>query len=203
MAFGNVVDGFDFQNEEDVVTAQNEVERIEYISARMNMSNIKGVLAVYDKLIANNVFVTPVGVEYLRLLRKTLINSGEVPLEQIRDIPVAVAINASKEQNIDTVRRTIERVNASRNLVKTFKTEYKVSLCINVALIIVIIAMFGIVLKADTPNMINYRTAILNQYADWDQELKEREKAVRVREKELELEPGQNFEINVEEADTE
>ena len=37
--------------------------------------------------------------------------------------------------------------------------------------------------------MINYRTAILNQYSEWEQDLNERETAIKQRE--LELNMGQ------------
>ena len=39
--------------------------------------------------------------------------------------------------------------------------------------------------KADNPNILNYKTAVLNEYAEWEQDLKEREAVIR--EKELEL----------------
>ena len=72
-----------------------------------------------------------------------------------------------------------------RTLRKTFKNEYKISLIVNIILVIMVIAMFIITLKAENPNMINYRTAILNQYSEWEQELNEREAAIK--QKELEL----------------
>jgi hypothetical protein len=37
------------------------------------------------------------------------------------------------------------------------------------------------------PNIINYKTAIMNEYASWEQELSEREAKVREREKELDI----------------
>ena len=48
--------------------------------------------------------------------------------------------------------------------------------------------MFAITLKSDNPNILNYKNAIVNQYASWEQELSEREKQLRQKENELGLE---------------
>ena len=45
--------------------------------------------------------------------------------------------------------------------------------------------MCAIASGSDNPNIINYRNAIVNEYASWEQELTEREKAVRRKEAEL------------------
>ena len=52
-------------------------------------------------------------------------------------------------------------------------------------MIVLVIAMFVITLTADQPNILNYVRALLNKYATWEQELTEREAAVRERELEL------------------
>ena len=45
--------------------------------------------------------------------------------------------------------------------------------------------MFAIASGSDNPNIINYRNVIVNEYVSWEQELTEREKAVRRKEAEL------------------
>jgi hypothetical protein len=49
--------------------------------------------------------------------------------------------------------------------------------------------MFVVSWKSDVPNIVNYRTAVLNEYSEWEQELTEREKAVREAEKNLDTNP--------------
>ena len=90
------------------------------------------------------------------------------------------AVHVGKEEKAEEER-------AGKNFIKTFRTEYKISIIINLVLIIAVIAMFVITLKADNPNMINYRTAIVNQYSEWQQELEQREEAVRAKERELNM----------------
>lgn len=62
---------------------------------------------------------------------------------------------------------------------------FRVSVILNVLLVLAVIAMFVIALYADQPNILNYERAITDKYAAWEQELTEREQAVK--EKELQL----------------
>ena len=57
----------------------------------------------------------------------------------------------------------------------------------NIALIAAVIAMFVITLKSDQPNILNYETALINRYSEWEEELSVRENALREKERELKL----------------
>ena len=188
MADRSTIDGFAFSDDADISLAEAEIEKIKYIAGRMNMNNPRGVLAVYDKLITSGIFVTPVGYEYLRTLQNFLYKSSEIPDDAVKEIPVPIsytrALNIRSEERDERINRQRE----ARTLRKTFRTEYKISLIVNIILVLMVIAMFVITLKAENPNMINYRTAILNQYSEWEQELNEREAAIKQRELELEKE---------------
>ena len=59
---------------------------------------------------------------------------------------------------------------------------------INILLVVLVLAMFVITLKSDNPNILNYRQAITNEYASWEQELTERENKVREKEQMLGME---------------
>ena len=48
--------------------------------------------------------------------------------------------------------------------------------------------MFMITLRSDNPNVLNYERALTDKYASWEQELTERERAVREKELELQVE---------------
>lgn len=52
-------------------------------------------------------------------------------------------------------------------------------------LIVIIIAMLFIAMRSDSPNIINYKNKIQNEYADWEQQLREKEKELNDREKSL------------------
>ena len=189
------IDGFTFSDEEDVALVESEIARIKYLSDKMNMNNASGVFAVYDKLVQGGLFVTPIGYEYLRTLQDFLYKSPDIPDDAIRSIPVAISYteaigkrNAERDEKMERSRRKFK---------KTFRNEYKISLIANFILIVLVIAMFVITLKADNPNMINYRTAILNEYSEWEQDLTEREREVRQKESELGIMAGTSQEIPV------
>ena len=187
-----IIDGFQFQDGADISIVEDEIARIKYLSEKMNMTNAQGVFAVYDKLVQGGIFVTPVGYEYLRTLQDYLYRSSEIPDEAVKPIPVAISYtDALDKRNKD---REEKLKKSKRNFKKTFKYEYKISLIVNVILILLVVAMFIITLKADNPNMINYRTAIINEYSSWEEELNSREKVIRDKERELGISPSDNSE---------
>ena len=188
MANKSIIDGFSFADDADVSLASLEIEKIKYIAGKMNMDNPRGVLAVYDKLITSGIFVTPVGYEYLRTLQSYLYKCKDIPDDAVKEIPVPISYTRALNLRSEERDERIQADRQMRTLRKTFRTEYKVSLIVNIILVIMVIAMFVITLKAENPNMINYRTAILNQYSEWEQELNEREAAIKQRELELEKE---------------
>ena len=65
------------------------------------------------------------------------------------------------------------------------KSQLFISVILNILLVIAMIAMFIISLNSDSPNIINYKRAITDQYATWEQELTERESVIREKEREL------------------
>ncbi|MCR5508260.1 MAG: hypothetical protein K6F34_06205 [Lachnospiraceae bacterium] len=185
---GRNVDGYVFIDRENGNIAKEEINRINYISSKMNEDNPEAILSVYNKMIESNTFFTPIGLEYLRSIQSYLYKRQEIDDDKVRDIPVLVSYAALKKQYDDKKDEERQEREGRRRRVKTFKREYKTSLLVNLVLILMIIAMFFIVLKSDTPNMINYEKAITNRYAQWEQELTERESAVREKENELGIE---------------
>lgn len=184
-ALGRNVDGFEFVDIENGSIAREEIQRINFISSKMNEDNPEAVLSVYNKMIESNTFFTPIGLEYLRRLQAYLYKKKEIDDSRIRDIPVLVSyVDITNRYNDKKDIEREEKIKRRRR-VKTFKREYKASLIVNAVLILMIVAMFIMILKSDTPNMINYENAITNRYASWEQELTERES--RIREKEAEL----------------
>ena len=67
-------------------------------------------------------------------------------------------------------------------------TTFRLSLIMNIVMVIAIIAMFIITLNSDQPNVLNYERNLQNKYATWEQELTQREQTVREKERELHIE---------------
>ena len=65
-----------------------------------------------------------------------------------------------------------------------------ISIWINVILAVLVIAMFFIASTGSNPNILNYENALINKYAEWEQELREREVKVLQYENEYGIEHG-------------
>lgn len=174
-----IVDGYRFTSDEDVKLAQEELHRVNYISEKLSKDDPNSILIVYNKAIQNGLFTTPVGIDFLKSLQSYLKKNPQINDAEIMDIPIAISYTDA------LILKQNKRYDSLNEKEKSYKKEYRFSLALNVILVIMVIAMFIIAVTAKTPNMINYKTAILNEYAEWEQDLKEREKVIREKEKEL------------------
>jgi len=174
------VNGFQFSSEADAKVAREELEKIEYLDLNMNYSYITKVEQLYDRALDSKMFKTPVGFEYLKKLQKILIDNGYLEVE-LRPIPMSTYFVRTNED----AEPLSERIKPKKKKSDPYKTKYSVAVVIIVGLVISVIAMFAIAMTSETPNMINYRNAIVNEYATWEQEIKDREEVVREKEHEL------------------
>ena len=183
------VQGFRFTALADAKTAEEEYKKMVYISKRMNKDNPEEILAIYHKMIDNGLFVTPVGVDFLMRVREFLIGCGSIQPERIRPIETGSlftqrARNEARAENRPRV--TTDLVEENRKI----KRKYHIALAVAVISVCLVAAMFFVARSSDNPNIINYKSAIENQYSEWEQSLNEREKEIRLREDALKN--GQN-----------
>lgn len=174
-------EGFSFASAQDAKLAENERAKIEYLEAHMDYDNPNSILKVYKKAIDDRVFKTPVGIMYLKELQNFLYQQTQIDREQISDIPVYQVYEQSKLENRQKVRSRIKPGNDKKSGI------LRMSVILNLALVVAMLAMFVITLNSDQPNVINYERVITNRYASWEQELTEREQAVREKERELQI----------------
>ena len=107
-----------------------------------------------------------------------------VPREKIRPIPL-YATFSNKTENNSSVRRSI----AARSPKVEFKGRFITSVCINILMAAALAAVIYLSMRSDTPTVVNYRTAVVNEFSQWEQELTERENAVREAERALNSTP--------------
>ena len=67
-----------------------------------------------------------------------------------------------------------------------YRKKYEITLFISVILAISIIGMFIIASTSDSPTILNYENKLIDKYAEWEQELDEREAALNDREQMVE-----------------
>ena len=166
--------------------------KIDYFEEKTKGKNKTMMLNLYDSILDQKLFKTPVGFEYLRKLREELIADGYEE-SQIRPIPLYrnYSYKTGEEIDVSYVKRRVKP--SSR---KEKKAGYlQISVCFNLLLTLLVIMMFVITMKSDNPNILNYKNQILNEYASWEQELTERENRVREKERELSMDAPDELEV--------
>ena len=187
---GILVDGFLFREKALAEKAERELDGIKYIRNNTDMNKPQTVLQLYDRILEQELFETPVGIGYLRELQDYLYTIPSIPKQEIRPIPVesiirkefvpAKASGSGQDRN-GLPNRAKEPAQTSGGL--------RLSIAGNVVLILAVIAMFVIANTGSHPNVLNYKEKLLNQYSSWEQNLKEREREVRIKEQELGIVP--------------
>ena len=137
------------------------------------------ILQLYRKALNERTFQTPVGLAFVNELRERLIEEGVEEFE-IEPIPVYYDVVQNK------MRAGFEPVKEKEEeKPKKEMTKLTVSVVLNVILVLLVAGMFFVAMSGNNANILNYRNAIVDEYASWEQELTEREKAVREKEQEL------------------
>lgn len=177
------VNGFQFGSKEDVELAEQELSTVKYIEGRIQGRNAETIMSVYNGAIERKMFRTPVGYAYMHDLQKKLLKQG-VNKDDIPGVPLYQIYNNNLNDEPAPRRSvTVPKRKKKSEIIRMNRT----LIVVNVILILLIIALFVINIKGSTPTVLNYKRAIENEYAQWDQELNQREKAVREKERELNI----------------
>lgn len=168
-----VVEGYKFATIADAETARLDAKRVKNLEDNLDYKKPQSVLLLYHKALDTGIFQTPIGYSYLIEMQERLKRCG-IPEENIRPIPLNMTFT-----NMTAANRAIRRSIAARKPVVEYRGRFITSLIINLLMVLVIIGMFAICLNSDSPNIVNYRNRIVNEYSAWEQELTERENALR------------------------
>lgn len=140
-----------------------------------------------------NVLENPIPAIPARLL----VNAGilDVASNNQQSDAIELLQNESVEENADDNTSDISSENVvntatdkseEKKDVKKAKESNDLTYKIIIAfLIFIIVAMMFIAMRSDSPNIINYRNEIQNEYSEWEHQLKEKEKELNAKEKEL------------------
>ena len=183
-----IVGGYDFLSELDAQKASLDLSKIKVLEERVKASRPKDIKAVYEKAIENKIFKSPIGWEYLARLRDRLYASG-FSEEELIPIPIPVSLTRhSAFENLSVQQRI-------RPVTKDNKAEFKrlFPYILNIFLLIIVIAMFIIASTSDSDNILNYKRNVTNRYSSWEQELTQREKVIREKEKKLGIDSSEGY----------
>ena len=136
------IEGFEFETKEQALQAKKEVEGVRYIKSQMQLDDIEVVRRLYQKLIAQNVFETPIGLAFLSEL-KECIQSGSVTsnadfsmpsveavkLESPEDAQALFAeekeVEEEREARKEAFRQEKENIRRAKNMEKTSNEAFR------------------------------------------------------------------------------
>lgn len=178
------VGGYTFTDKKAADAAKEEFQAINKMSSKINTKDARQVYALYNSIIDKKLFSTMVGLNYLKELQQFLYICKEIPNNRIRPIP----INNDVQSVLEGKREIIENQSEIRILKRErnmYKSRFTTSVIINLALVVVIIAMIIITLTSKNPNVINYETKLQDKYSAWQEQLQSEEASLKAREAQI------------------
>jgi hypothetical protein len=195
------VEGYEFETKAQAHAALQEVKKIRYFKSQTSMDDPDVVLALYNKLVERDVFVTPVGIGYLSELQQYLkmvpyIKEADIlpipvyePNDAVKDAPTKKVAEKRRKEKARELKRLKSREN-SKN--RDYRRLFHVSMFFTVVFALAVMGMLAMSwASVDNVNIINYENEIINKYESWEQELNEREQELNEREEKLDMQEGQ------------
>lgn len=191
--------GFVFRTKKEAELAQREIEGTKYLRQKLDMENPNAVFSIYQNLIEQDLFETPVGYCFLKELRDYLLMIPAISNEEILAIPIRYPQTEEeekkqkKEQKKEEQRKERQREKEKAKNKKEQKKEGKnykgrcqFFMVTSLILLISVVSMMLLAATSDNVNILNYENKLIDKYSSWEQELEEREQAVKEQEQALE-----------------
>ena len=191
------VQGYEFETKEQADLARHEIDTIRYIRSNSRMDDPDVVLALYNKLVLKEIFVTPVGFDFLHRLQEYLYTIPYIKREDVLPIPVyrSEPVKAKDEREEREIVKRAEKRQAQKQKVvekhqkkeeRDYRKLFHISTFFAVVFAIAVVFMFAItMISKDNVTILNYENAIVDKYEKWEKELDEREEALNERAQEL------------------
>ena len=191
--------GFVFRTKKEAELAQREIEGTKYLRQKLDMENPNAVFSIYQNLIEQDLFETPVGYCFLKELRDYLLMIPAISNEEVLAIPIRYPQTEEeekkqkKEQKKEEQRKERQREKEKAKNKKEQKKEGKnykgrcqFFMVTSLILLISVASMMLLAATSDNVNILNYENKLIDKYSSWEQELEEREQAVKEQEQALE-----------------
>lgn len=191
--------GFVFQTKKEAELAQREIEGTKYLRQKLDMENPNAVFSIYQNLIEQDLFETPVGYCFLKELRDYLLMIPAISNEEVLAIPIRYPQTEEeekkqkKEQKKEEQRKERQREKEKaknkkeqKKEGKNYKGRCRFFMLTSLILLISVVSMMLLAATSDNVNILNYENKLIDKYSSWEQELEEREQAVKEQEQALE-----------------
>ena len=197
------IGGYIFDDENKAKKAAKELKAVEYILGQIKDSDENAVLTVYKKLLNQRMFSTEIGMSFLAQLRQNLLDSEVFTPE---DIPTVYSLeeppkdvtpeektedtNSSSDEKVSKAKKekadkkVVAKVTNDSSEIKRLKAINKVLLIFCIALLLCVLGMFYVSTTINSPTILDYEEKLIDKYSSWEQDLTEREEAIREKEQE-------------------
>ncbi len=172
-----IVDGFVFPSYKEAKIALTEKKNIEVIKENTPFDEADTCLELYSKLIERDMFKTMVGYHFLYELRQRLITEFGYEEENLKTVTLPKRMDADKVNRISLLESKLERMAVVQKRLKI----------VIAALAFMVITMFVIAAVNPNAKYINTEHKVSDKYSAWQEELEQREQAVKEKEAELNI----------------
>ena len=198
------IGGYIFDDENKAKKAAKELKAVEYILGQIRDCDEKAVLTVYNKLLNQRMFSTEIGMSFLAQLRQNLLDSevftpedippvysleeppkDVTPEEQTEDTNSSSDEKVSKAKKEKADKKVVAKVTNDSSEIKRLKAINKVLLILCIALLLCVLGMFYVSTTINSPTILDYEEKLIDKYSSWEQDLTEREEAIKEKEQEL------------------
>ena len=181
-----VLNGYQFEDEKDYKDALNEKKGVKYLNEQLDLNDTPRVRKLYDELQQKKMFHTPIGIEYMRKLRSTLLKQpGMDPDVPLVYVPASARTDDGKKSGDMRAQDRADRLESELTRSKNRNRTMSVVVLI---MAITIIAMFIIAAYSRNKKVDDVKKEYAEYYErvmDYEDELNAREAELNAREAEL------------------
>ncbi len=183
------VGDFLFEDADLAQKAIKEQKAINYLRHQLQGRNISAVISAYHQLIHQEIFETELGFSFLAELRQQILSDPAVREEDVNFIPIKQELHdrvvkpQTPEGGEDIAPAQL--VERTKKIVLMYKERFYMLVVVVIILLGAVGFMFFLTITSDSPNILNYKTKLENEYASWDENLQKREEEVKKKEEEL------------------
>lgn len=181
-----IINSYQFETKEEYEQALQEKNGINYLNAQLDVNNIEKVYQLYTELVDKKIFITVIGIEYLKKLRGILLRDSRFSADNLRPIRITTVNEQVKNRVEKYISSKYEtEVRQHKKEKEGIRNKLNTSIIINVVLVLMLIAMFFISKSSSNPTIIDYERKLQDKYASWESDLKEKEQELKDLEWEL------------------
>jgi len=160
-----IVDGYRFDSESGYEAARKELARINQVKKDYDLTDTVEIRRAYDMLVGSGVFVTPVGIGFMREMQRTLAKDP-VQRKTLKAIP---APRLSSEEYEEFKNNISDKKELNSQYEKRLRNHRIV--IIFMAALVGVLFIFTIVDRNMGPELA--RQQLTDEYASWKEELSE------------------------------